>query len=130
MPQRLAQRSYRSNTQRRIVAPVAALTGRVVSLQRSHIGVKALVDVYRQVAQVYADRDTICVALDGWVIHFHPEVLAALCPQPLKRLVHGPSKLAYGGRVLEHGTRICLSRGCNGLRMHPGPIRLKRCSAG
>ncbi len=67
---------------------VEAVTGLVVYLQRSNIEVKALVDVYQRVAQVYADRETIYVVQDNWPIHFHPEVLAALRSQPLKWPVH------------------------------------------
>jgi transposase len=89
--QRLARRSHRSNTQRRIAATVDALTGRVVYLQRSQIGVKDLVDFYQQVAQVYADRQTIYVVQDNWPIHFHPDVLAALRPQQLRWPLHTPS---------------------------------------
>ncbi len=86
-----AQRSYRSNTRQRIAATVDALTGRVVYHRRSQIRVKALVDVYQRVAQVYADRDTTCVLQDSWPIHVHPKVLAPMCPQPLKWPVHVPS---------------------------------------
>lgn len=89
--QRLARRSHRSHTQRRIAATVDAWTGRVVYLQRSQIGVKALVDFYQRVAQVYADRETIYVVQDNWPIHFHPDVLAALRPQQLKWPLHTPS---------------------------------------
>ncbi len=74
-----------------IAATVDVLTGRVVYRQRSQIGVKALVDVYQRVAQVYADRETIYVVQDNWPIHFHPDVLAALRPQPLKWPLHTPS---------------------------------------
>ncbi len=82
--QPLAQRSHHSNTQRRITATVDVLTGRVVYLQRSKIGVKALVDFYEQVAETYAGMDTIYVVQDNWPIHFHPDVLTALRPQDLK----------------------------------------------
>ena len=57
----------------------------------SQIGIRALVAAYHRVAQVYADRETIYVVQDNWPIHFHPEVLAALRPQPLKWPLHTPS---------------------------------------
>ena len=68
-----------------------AWTGRVVYLQRSKIGVKALVDVYQRVARVCSDRDTIYIMQDNWPIHFHPDVLAALRPQELSWPLHRPS---------------------------------------
>jgi transposase len=89
--QPLARRSHESNTQRRIAATLDVLSGRVTYLQRSKIGVKALVDFYQQVHQVYSDVETIYMVQDNWPIHFHPDVLAALRPQELKWPVHVPS---------------------------------------
>ena len=89
--QPLARRSYQSNTKRRIAATVDALTGRVVYLQRSKIGVKTLVDFYQLVHQEYLDMDTIYMVQDNWPIHFHPDVLAALRPQELKWPAYVPS---------------------------------------
>ena len=79
--QPLARRSYRSNTQRRLAATLDALTGRVIHLQRSRLGVEALVDFYQLVAEAYADRKTIYIVQDNWPVHFHADVLAALQPQ-------------------------------------------------
>lgn len=81
--QPLARRSYHKNTQRRITATLDALTGRVLHLQRSRLGVEALVDFYQLVAEAYADRKTIYIVQDNWPVHFHPDVLAALQPQTM-----------------------------------------------
>lgn len=72
-------------------ATVDALTGRVLSLQRSKIRVKASVDFYQRITEVYANRETIYIVQDNWPIHLHPDVLAALRPQQLKWPVHVPS---------------------------------------
>ncbi len=79
--QPLARRSSHSNSQRRIAATLDPFTGRVVYLQRSRLGVEALVDFYQLVAEVYGDRKLIYIVQDNWPVHFHPDVLAALQPR-------------------------------------------------
>lgn len=83
--QPLARRSYHRNAQCRIAATLDPFTGQVVYLQRSRLGVEALVDFYQLVAEAYADRKTIYIVQDNWPVHFHPDVLAALQPQDLQR---------------------------------------------
>lgn len=89
--QPLARRSYQRNTQRRIAATLDVLTGRVSYLQRSRIGVEALVDFYQQVHRAYPDVETIYMVQDNWPIHFHPNVLAALRPQEFEWPLPVPS---------------------------------------
>ncbi len=89
--QALARRSYRSNSQRRVAATLDALTGRVIHLQRSRLGVEALVDFYQLVAEAYPDCKTIFLVQDNWPLHFHADVLAALQPQIFNWPLHVPS---------------------------------------
>jgi hypothetical protein len=94
--QPLAQRRYRRNTRSRIAAAVDAVTGQVHYLQRSVIGVDALVQLYAQICQRYGPGRTLYLAQDDWPVHFHPDVLAALQPQatpfPLRVPAHWPTE--------------------------------------
>ena len=89
--QALARRSHHANTQRRVVATLDALTGRVVYQQRHRISVPVLVDFYQQVCEVYPHLETIYLIQDNWPVHFHPDVLAALRFQPDKWPRYVPS---------------------------------------
>jgi len=89
--QPLALLSYRSNNSRRVVATLEASTGRVIFDQKSRIGIKQLVDFYKKVCQAYPDAKTIYIVCDNWPIHFHPDVMAALKPQKLRRPLPIPS---------------------------------------
>jgi hypothetical protein len=82
--QPLARRSYHSNTARRIVASLDALTGRVLYQQRSHVTLEGLVDFYAYLCACYPQAETIYLVQDNWPIHFHPDVLAALQPQTFR----------------------------------------------
>jgi hypothetical protein len=76
-----AELGHTCNTHARVVAALNVLTGTVHSLQRSRIGVKALVDFYEKLHQAYPQAQQIWVVQDNWPVHFHPDVLAALhCP--------------------------------------------------
>jgi hypothetical protein len=77
----LAHRSHRSNTQRRIVATLDALTGQVCYRQWAHINRWRLVDFYAEVCAAYADKETIFLVVDNWPVHYHPDVMACLAPQ-------------------------------------------------
>jgi hypothetical protein len=79
--QPLARLSYRSNTERRVIATLDALTGRVVYLQRAHANVAALRTFYQQLVLAYPHAQTIYLVQDNWPVHFHPDLLAALQPQ-------------------------------------------------
>lgn len=88
--QPLAQRSYRKNTPFRIAAAVDAFTGQVHYIQRSLIGVDALVEFYQQMCTAYGPGRTLYVAQDNWSVHFHADVLAALEPQQFTWPLHVP----------------------------------------
>ncbi len=89
--QALARRSYQSNCQRRVAATLDALTGRVIHLQRSRLGVEALVDFYQLVAEAYPECKAIYLVQDNWPLHFHADVLAAFQPQTFNWPLHVPS---------------------------------------
>ena len=79
--QPLAQRSHRANTPTRLVGTLDARDGRVVYLQRSVIGVSALVTFFRAVRAAYPQAERLNIVVDNWPVHFHPDVLVALEPQ-------------------------------------------------
>lgn len=89
--QPLARRSYRSNTDRRVVATLDAGTGQVLYHQASLIGVQELIRFYAQVAAAYPHAQTIYLVQDNWPVHFHPDVLAALQPQTTPFPWHRPA---------------------------------------
>jgi len=73
-----ASRSLRRNTTSRLGAVVNALTGRVTYLLASRFGVRELVKLYQMVREAYPQAERIYLVLDNWLVHFHPDVLAAL----------------------------------------------------
>jgi hypothetical protein len=90
-----AERSRRSDTTTRVVGALDAHTGRVVSRQRTKIGVSTLVGFYRELAAAYPGQ-RLYVVLDNWPVHFHPDVIAAFepqrCPIPFLRPRSWPSE--------------------------------------
>jgi hypothetical protein len=79
--QPLARRSYRPDTTGREAAVVNALTGQVVHLQASRISLPREVALLVAVREAFPDAECIYLAEDGWPVHFHQDVLAALEPQ-------------------------------------------------
>lgn len=79
--QPLAVRSHRSNTTRRIVGALDAITGQVHYRQRSKVNIPCLTAFWDQLAAAYPDVETIYIVVDNWPVHFHPDVLAPLQPQ-------------------------------------------------
>lgn len=78
----LAYRSYRSDTQRRIVATLDGLSGQVCYRQRAHISRFYLADFYAEVVvPAYAHVETIYLVIDNWPVHFHPDTVACLQAQ-------------------------------------------------
>lgn len=67
-----------ANTQTRLLATLNGITAQVSYLQRSKIGIKALVDFYTQLRAIYPDARTIYVVQDNWPVHNAAEVLAAM----------------------------------------------------
>ncbi len=84
-----AERSHQSNTQTRIAGVLNALTGAVQAISGSKVGIKQLVELYRQACDAYPGVQRIWVVQDNWPVHFHPDVLVALepqeCPLPFPR---------------------------------------------
>lgn len=75
-----------SNTKARITATLDALTGRVLFLQRSKVGRKALAQFYEQIRRAYPQASRIYLVQDNWPIHFHPDVLTAVSANKLTLL--------------------------------------------
>ena len=79
--QPLAYRSYRTDTQFRIVATLNAITGKVTYQQRSKIRVPTLSNFYAAVRDDYPTAEEIYLVQDNWPVHFHPDLLVRLQPQ-------------------------------------------------
>lgn len=86
--QPLARRSYRSNTPLRVGAAMDALTGKVIYRQSYHVGCRELLRLYEAICQAYPKAERIYLVADNWPVHYHPDLLAALVPQPLPFPVH------------------------------------------
>ena len=80
--QPLARRSYAADTCFRLVATLDAFTGQVIYKQHSHITTACLSDFFAQVRAAYPLAERIAIVLDNWPVHFHPDVLCRLQPQP------------------------------------------------
>jgi transposase len=81
-----AERSTRSNTHRRVVATLDALTGQVVAAQASSLRVQELARFLRQVRQAYGPTRTVYLAWDNWPNHHHPVVQQAAAAQDIHLL--------------------------------------------
>lgn len=79
--QPLAQRSWHTDNEFRIVAALDALTGQVTYRQRRHTDIPCLVDFWYQLRQAYPWAEVIYAVVDNWPVMFHPDVLAVLQPQ-------------------------------------------------
>ena len=64
-----------------MIGTLDLISGKVLHKQRSKIGVREISEFYQEIANEYANADTIFVVQDNWPIHFHPDVLARLQPQ-------------------------------------------------
>lgn len=88
--QPLAERSTRSNTHRRVVGALDAVTGQVVTYQVSTMRVEELARFLRQLRQVYGPDRRVTLAWDNWPNHYHPVVRAAAVRWDI-RLVYLPT---------------------------------------
>lgn len=71
-----AQLSHRSNTRYRLAATLDAVSGQVVWLGRTLVGVSALCALLRAIRQAYPDRGVeVILVWDNWPVHRHPTVL-------------------------------------------------------
>jgi transposase len=77
-PGRPAELGHKANGQRRLIAALDAVDGRVFCRQRAHADVGTLIRYYRALAEAYPAAEVIYVAQDNWPVHFHPRVLEAL----------------------------------------------------
>lgn len=66
-----------ANTKTRLSAVLDAVTGRVIYLQRSKVGVEALVQFYAQIRAAYPDARVIYLVQDNWPVHKTEAVLRA-----------------------------------------------------
>lgn len=78
----VAPLGYRPNYAYRILAAVNAGTGAVHYVQRKHITVATMRTFWRQVRAAYPAAEQIYVVLDNWPVHYHPDGLVGLQPQP------------------------------------------------
>lgn len=66
------------NTKTRLVAVLNALTGQVTYLQKSKIGIEALVTFYAQVRATYPNAKKIYLVQDNWPVHLLAAPMQAL----------------------------------------------------
>jgi len=66
------------NTKTRLVAVLNAIPGRVTYMQRSTIGIQALVAFYAQVRAAYPEVEKIYISQDNWPVHKLPEPMQAM----------------------------------------------------
>jgi transposase len=75
--QPLADRSTRSNTHRRIIGALDAVTGQVVTDQATRLSVDALARFLRHLRAVYGPTRRLTLAWDNWPNHHHAVVHTA-----------------------------------------------------
>ena len=75
-----AQRSYRADTETRILGALNAVTGVLHSVRAAKIRLPILRTFFQTLVAAYPER-TLTVVLDNWPVHFHPDLLVALVPQ-------------------------------------------------
>ncbi len=81
-----ARQEPRGNTSTRVAAVLNGVTGRVTYIQRSKVGVAALVLFYEQIRAAYPEAKVIYLVQDNWPVHKLPEVLQAAAEQRLTLL--------------------------------------------
>lgn len=77
-----AERSHAGERTWRILGALNGQTGAVTYLQRAHITVATLRIFFGQVVMQYPEATTIYLVVDNWPVHYHPDLLVALVPQP------------------------------------------------
>jgi transposase len=90
-PAPAAERAAPGERQRRVVAGLDALTGRVVSRQAKAISATTFVAFLRQVARAYPEAEAVHVVVDNWPVHANPKVLTALAKLERVELVFLPT---------------------------------------
>ena len=90
-PPPAAERAAPGECQRRVVAGLDGVTGRVLSRQAKAISANTFVAFLRQVARAYAEAEAVYVVVDNWPVHANPKVLAALAKLERVELVFLPT---------------------------------------
>src|SRR5262249_21078191 len=86
----LANRSHRSDLSERIIGALDAISGKTTSLMASKMTVSQLVKFLQALREAYPEAEVIYLVVDNWPVHFHPDVLAALAPQPTRWELNTP----------------------------------------
>lgn len=68
-----------------------ARTGSLHCWDAAKITASKLAKCFKEIAAIYADFETVYVALDNWPVHFHPKVEAVLNANPRIRLLRLPT---------------------------------------
>jgi transposase len=108
--QPLARLGHRANYEYRVLAALDALSGQVHYQQRNHIRVPTLSNFCYQLRAAYPQAEQIFVVLDNWPVHYHPDGVAVLQPQPFAAdFVRPPSWPAQAkAKVRTDNLPICL----------------------
>jgi hypothetical protein len=81
-----ADQGHGNNSKRRVLAGLDAVTGRLITWQRSSTGRDVLARFFGEVGMSYPKAEVVYIALDNWPVHFHPEVAAALAETRVRLL--------------------------------------------
>jgi transposase len=73
-----ARQGTGSNTKRRVIGALDAVTGRLTALLRSRADVDALIKFYKGLEEAYPAARRIVVAQDNWPVHSNPRLLEAV----------------------------------------------------
>lgn len=65
------------NTRSRLAGALDEVSGKVVFIQRSKIGLSALKVFLKKIRQAYPDAKTLFLVWDNWPVHHHPQVVDA-----------------------------------------------------
>lgn len=81
-----AQQVPRANTRSRVIATLDGWSGQVVYWPRSQVTVSVFTGFCVAVRAAYAAVPTVCLVLDNWPVHTHPDAITALQAQHLTPL--------------------------------------------
>ena len=69
--------THQANTRSRLAGALDEVTGKVVFIQRSKIGLSALKAFLKKIRHAYPDAKTLFLVWDNWPVHYHPQVVDA-----------------------------------------------------
>lgn len=81
---------YTSNLDRRVSAFLNPNTGDTHFTLRNQFKVPTLILQYKELTELYKGK-TIYIIQDNWPVHFHPDIVTALRPQPFRKWFKTPS---------------------------------------